>query len=214
MQAPAQGAAIVESGENVATTAQKVALNGRTAPASMPAAAGEPARPAGQGSGQTEAPVVLLEAERTDRRRAKKQRQKTARAARAAAQEPEPTQAQVNIRTQFSHSNIPLLPPCLHDFLWKFPSMFFRTWRIVLQCPYRLPLSHWCYAGRRPGGCWQPACRAVRKQQHDTAGSTAASHYRAAIPGASSQKSRSRGSHRAKNPGAGSGLERSCHSSL
>lgn len=138
MQAPAQGAAIVESGENVATTAQEVALNGRIAPASMPAAAGEPAQPAGQGNGQIEAPVVLKEAERADRRRAKKQRQK---AARANAQEPEPTQAQVNLRIQFSHSNTPLLPPCLHDFLCKVPSMILRTCRIVLQCPYCLPLS-------------------------------------------------------------------------
>ena len=75
-------------------TAQDIASNGRTAPGSMPAAAGELAQPAGQSSRQTEAPVVLTEAERADRRRAKKQRQKAARAAPAAAQEPKPTQAQ------------------------------------------------------------------------------------------------------------------------
>lgn len=73
-----------------------------TAPGSRPAAASEPARTAGQSSGQTEAPVVLTEAERADRRRAKKQRQKAARAAQALAHEPETTQAQVKLRNTFA----------------------------------------------------------------------------------------------------------------
>ena len=96
-------------------TAQDIASNGRTTPGSMPAAASEPAQPAGQSSGQREATVVLTEAERADRRRAKKQRQKAARAAQAAAQEPEPTQAQVKLQKTFGHSKTPLLIPQPHS---------------------------------------------------------------------------------------------------
>ena len=93
----------------------------------MPAAAGEPARPAGQRSGQTEAPVVLTEAERANRRRAKKQRQKAARAAQAAARMPEPTQAQVKLRNTFlflspmgraipTPASLPAIIPVQHPF--------------------------------------------------------------------------------------------------